>query len=275
MAEERVAVITGASGGIGEALARELGGRGFRLALAARRPDELRRVAREAEERGAPGALDVQTDVTQREDVERLRDATLDRFGRIDVWVNNAGRGISRSVLDLTDDDVDQIVAVNVRSVLYGIQAIAPYFIERGTGHIINVSSFLGRVPLVPMRSMYNAAKAAVNALTANLRMELRTRAPGVHVSLVMPGVVTTDFPRNVIGAAPGAGERPGGPPGAPATPTAPRTQTPEEVASRMADLIEHPRAELFTNPAQPDIARRYYQDIAAFEDEWAGRQAR
>lgn len=215
-ADERVAVITGASGGIGEALARELGGRGFRLALAARRPDELRRVAREAEERGSPGALDVPTDVTRREDVERLRDAALDRFGRIDVWVNNAGRGISRSVLDLSDDDVDQVVDVNVRSVLYGIQAIAPYFIQRDAGHIINVSSFLGRVPLVPMRSMYNAAKAAVNALTANLRMELRTRAPGVHVSLVMPGVVTTDFARGGPGHRPasrgGRGHRPASP---------------------------------------------------------------
>ena len=112
-------------------------------------------------------------------------------------------------------------------------------------------------MPLVSFRSAYNAAKAALNALTANLRMDLEATYPGIHVSLVMPGVVTTDFATNALGADPGY--RP------PANVA--NAQTPEEVAAAIAELIEHPRAEIFTNPAQVEIARRYYEDVAAFEE--------
>jgi NADP-dependent 3-hydroxy acid dehydrogenase YdfG len=254
MADERkVVVITGASGGIGAALARRLGGQGHALVLAARQMDALEAVAREA----APDALAVAADVTRRADVERLRDEALREFGRVDVWVNNAGRGISRPVLELTDDDVDEMVSVNVKSALYGMQAIVPHFVERGAGHLINVSSFLGRVPMASVRSVYSAAKAALNSLTANLRMDLRQTAPGVHVSLVMPGLVATDFAANARGGVPGHTA-------APVTPMG--IQTPEEVADAIAGLVARPRAELYTNPASPDIARRYYDDVEAFE---------
>jgi short-subunit dehydrogenase len=255
----KIIVITGASGGIGAALARELAKGGHKLVLAARRREELEQVAREAREAGAAAALAVTTDVTRREQVERLRDHALEEFGQIDVWVNNAGRGIGKKVLDLTDADFDEMMTVNVKSALYGMQAAVPHFQQRGSGHLINVSSFLGRVPLVGFRSAYNAAKAALNALTANLRMDLRTESPGVHVSLVMPGVVTTEFANNALGAASGSTYQP------PAHVA--NAQTPEEVAAAIAELIEHPRAEIFTNPAQEEIARRYYEDIADFED--------
>ena len=119
------------------------------------------------------------TDVTKRKDVERLRDAALKKFGHVDVWVNNAGRGIGKNVMELTDEDLDEMIRVNVKSVLYGMQAIVPHFQQRGKGHLINVSSFLGRVPLAAFRSAYNAAKHAVNALTANLRMDLRNGLSG------------------------------------------------------------------------------------------------
>jgi len=251
-------VITGASAGIGAALARLLGRQGHQLVLAARRKPELERVA------AASGAAVevVVADVRRREDVERLRDAALRRFGRVDVWVNNAGRGITRRVLDLSDDDVDEMMAVNVKSALYGMQAIVPHFQERGEGHLINVSSFLGRVPFVAVRSAYNAAKHALNALTANLRMDLRSSHPGVHVSLVMPGVVRTEFAANALGApaSRGAGGAGGGPPG----------QTADEVAAVIADVIEHPVAEVYTNPASAEMARRYFQDVAAFEEQSA-----
>jgi short-subunit dehydrogenase len=264
MAEQgRVVVITGASAGIGAALARRLGGERHRLVLAARRGAELRRVAAEAEAEGAPAALAVEADVTRRADVERLRDAALDAFGHFDVWVNNAGRGIARSVLELTDADVDEMIAVNVKSALYGMQAAAEHFVGRGSGHVINVSSFLGRVPLVAFRSAYNAAKAALNALTANLRVELRARHPGIHVSLVMPGVVTTEFARNALGGTPGAPPAPGG--------RQLKPQTAEEVAEVIVELIDEPRAEVYTNPAHPEVVRRYYADVEAFETELAG----
>lgn len=252
----KVVVITGASRGIGAVLATELGARGHSLSLAARNFDLLRNVAREAEENGSPQAIAVVTDVTHRTDVVNLRDETLDAFGQIDVWINNAGRGIVRHVLDLSDDDIDEMMAVNVKSALYGMQAIVPYFIERGEGHLINVSSFLGRVPLATMRSAYNAAKHALNALTANLRMDLRKEHPNINVSLVMPGVVTTDFARNALDS--------GGQPLPPAVLAT--AQKPEEVARQIADLIDHPKAELLTNPAQQDLPLRYFADVGAFE---------
>lgn len=120
---QKVIVITGASGGIGAALAGELGKAGHRLVLAARRQEELERVAREA----AEGALAVPTDVTRREEVERLRDRALEAHGGIDVWVNNAGRGISKRVMELTDADFDEMMTVNVKSALYGMQAVVPH----------------------------------------------------------------------------------------------------------------------------------------------------
>ena len=247
----RVVVITGGSSGIGAALARRLSRDGDAVVLAARRGAELTRIASLCGEH----ALPVVTDVTARAQVERLRELALARFGAIDVWVNNAGRGIAKPVLDLTDDDLDAMMAVNVKSALYGMQAVVPHFVERGRGHLVNVSSFLGRVPLVTFRSAYNAAKAALNALTANLRVDLGATHPGIHVSLVMPGVVSTDFAKNALGA---------GTPSVP--PPGTRAQTAEEVADCIADLIAHPVAEVYTNPAQQALAQTYYQDVAAFE---------
>ena len=127
----------------------------------------------------------------------------LAAFGHVDVWVNNAGRGMTKPVLELTDDELDLMMSVNVKSALYGMQAIVPHFKERGRGQVINVSSFLSRVPFATFRSPYNAAKAALNALTANARVDLARTHPGIHVTLVMPGLVATDFQRNAIGGTP------------------------------------------------------------------------
>jgi NADP-dependent 3-hydroxy acid dehydrogenase YdfG len=252
MSSSKVVVITGASSGIGAALAQRLGAQGHRLALAARREKELEEVAAEC----GSEAIVVVTDVRKRADVLRLRDRTLEAFGQVDVWINNAGRGIGKPTLALTDEDFDEMMALNCKSQLYGMQAIVPHFKERGEGHLINVSSFLGRVPLVGFRSAYSAAKAALNSLTANVRMDLRREYPGIHVSLVMPGIVTTEFHENALGGTP-AGPPPSGPM---------KPQTAEEVAAAIADLLDHPVPELYTNPASPEIARRYYADVAAFE---------
>ncbi|HKG93937.1 MAG TPA: SDR family oxidoreductase [Gemmatimonadaceae bacterium] len=253
-----VTVITGASAGIGAELARQLGRAGHRLVLAARREEELRRVATEAGDEARP----IVTDVRSRADVERLRDAALEAFGQVDVWVNNAGRGIGVPVLELTDEQFDEMMQVNVKSALYGMQAIVPHFQQRNAGHLINVSSFLGRVPLASYRSAYNAAKAALNALTANLRMDLGRTHPGIRVSLVMPGIVRTEFAGNALGGTPqaqwnaAAGGRGGGP----------QAQTVEEVAAAIAALIAEPRAELYTNRASAGIAKKYFEDVEGFE---------
>jgi short-subunit dehydrogenase len=246
MANERVVVITGASSGIGEALAREAAGRGNKVVVAARRAEALAAVASSI----GPAAKPVTTDVTRRQDVERLRDEALQAFGRIDVWVNNAGRGIARPVLELTDEDVDEMMAVNVKSALHGMQVIVPYFVQQGRGHLINVSSMLGRVPIATFRSAYSASKAALNSLTTNLRMDLASTAPGVHVSLVMPGMVTTEFGRRARGA--DTAPPPSPPPGSM------QPQDAETVARMIADLIEQPAPELYTNPAAAQLLERF-----------------
>ena len=109
---------------------------------------------------------------------------------------------------------------------------------------------------MATQRSAYNAAKAALNALTANLRSDLRASHPQIHVSLVMPGLVSTEFARNALG-----GGRAHAPPAG-----AMRPQTPEEVADSIAALIADPVGEIYTNPASAEIARRYFEDVEGFE---------
>jgi short-subunit dehydrogenase len=246
-----ITVITGASAGIGAALARLLGARGHKLVLAARRESELQTLASEI----GNGAIAVAADVTKRADVERLRDAALAAFGRIDIWINNAGRGISKQVLDLTDEDVDEMITVNLKSALYGMQAAVPHFKERGTGHLINVSSFLAVLPYATFRSAYSASKAALNNLTASLRMELLATHPGINLSVVMPGRVDTAFPQNALH---GTAAMPGGP-GA-------IVQTADEVAAVIAGVIDEPFPVVCTQAGQPFMAVRYVVDAGAVE---------
>src|SRR5581483_706104 len=238
MAMNRVVVITGASEGIGAELAKRLGAQGDAVVLAARRAKELQQVADAIGSRAFP----VVADVTQRAQVEALRDRALERFGHVDVWVNNAGRGIGVHVLDLTDEQVDEMLAVNLKSALYGMQAIVPHFQARGRGHLINISSVLSRVPSVTYRSIYSASKAALNTLTANLRMDLRAQYPNIHVTLVMPGVVTTRFAQNALGARPSV------------SPARIAAQTVQEAVEPIVNVIEHPVPEIYTNPASAEF---------------------
>jgi NAD(P)-dependent dehydrogenase (short-subunit alcohol dehydrogenase family) len=252
---DRVVVITGASGGIGAALAERVARDGGHPVLVARRQAELEAVAARCGDR----ALVVVADVTRREDVRRVLDQALERFGHVDAWVNNAGRGITRPVSQLTDEDVDEMIRVNLKSALYGMQAVLPHFQAGGRGHIINVSSMLGRVPNVHVRSAYNAAKHALNALTANLRMELRESHPGIHVSTVSPGVVATEFGVHALHG--GRDSR-----------QIPFAQPVTEVADVIADLIEHPRADVYTRPEFQKRVVAYFaaEDMAAVEAEVA-----
>jgi len=186
----------GSSAGIGASLARELGKRGGKVVLAARRADKLEEIARSAGE----GHLTVTPTSPAATTSRAIASAAIDRFGHVDAWVNNAGRGITRGILDLTDDDVDTMVRDNVKSVLYGMQAIVPHFKDRKRGHLVNVSSMLGRVPFASIRSMYCAAKAAMGSLTETMRNDLAKDFPEVRVTCFYPGVVTTDFGRNALG---------------------------------------------------------------------------
>jgi NADP-dependent 3-hydroxy acid dehydrogenase YdfG len=251
--QDRVVVITGASAGIGAALARLVGRKGGKPVLLARREKELNEIAAEV----GPDTVALVTDVTRREDVRRAVETTLSRLDHIDVWVNNAGRGISRMVSELTDEDVDEMMLVNLKSALYGMQAVLPHFRQRGRGQIINVSSMLGRLPLAAFRSAYSASKHALNALTANLRMELRATHPGIMVSSVHPGVVATEF---------GVNARHGGVDSR----ALPNIQSAEQVAEVIADTIERPRADVYTRPGAQQIVVSYY----AAEDMGQAEQA-
>ena len=149
------------------------------------------------------------------------------------------------------------MMLVNTKSALYGMQAVLPHFKERKRGHVINVSSMLGRIPLASFRSMYCASKHALNALTASLRMELRAPFPEIHVSTVSPGVVATEFGLN--GRHGGADSR--GAPGA---------QSAEEVAAVIVDVIDRPRADAYTRSGAREMVAAYY----AAEDMGAAEQA-
>jgi len=188
-------VITGASGGIGAAVAQQLAAQGARVALVARRADALEEVAARCGE----NTVSIVADVTRRDEVQRVVREAIAQLGHVDVWVNNVGRGITRAPTELRDEDVDDMIRVNVKSALYGMQEILPHFRERGRGQIVNVSSMLGRLPFATFRSAYNGAKHFLNAITTNVRDELRGSAPGIDITLVSPGVVRTDFGLNAL----------------------------------------------------------------------------
>lgn len=150
----KVVIITGASSGIGAHVAKSLYQSGAKIVLAARRLEELQKVAEDCGD-DLERILVQRTDVTKRVDHEALRDAALEKLGKIDCWINNAGVGISKQVMNITDEDVDLMISLNTKSVLYGMQTIVPYFKQVGEGQVINVSSLLGRTPVASFRSMY------------------------------------------------------------------------------------------------------------------------
>ena len=242
---EKVVVITGASGGIGAAVAQLLAERGASVVLAARREAALLAVAGRCGEH----ALPVMGDMTRRADVRRVVEAALARFGRIDVWVNNVGRGITSPPSKLTDDDIDEIMRVNVKSAMYGMQEVLPHFRERGTGHVVNITSMLGRIPSAVNRSAYNGAKHFLNALTANFREEVQQTHPGIEFSLVSPGVVRTDFGRNARHGGPDSRELP-------------NSQSVEEVAPMIVDVIERRRSDVYTRPGSRQRVIDYYSSL-------------
>ena len=219
--------------------------------LVARRQPQLAAVATKC---GANVEI-VVGDVTKRDDMRRVFEAAMARFGRVDVWLNNAGRGISRMPSEVTDDDIDEMMLVNFKSAIYGVQSVLPHFKQRGSGHIINISSMLGRVPLAPIRSAYVAAKHALDGYTGTLRIELAVSHPGIIVSTVHPGVVATEF---------GVSARNGGPDSR----RLPNAQTPEAVAQVIAETIEHKRVDVYTIPGGQKMVVGYYaaEDMAAVE---------
>ena len=185
----RVIAITGASSGIGRATAQLLANRGYTVVLGARREAVLATLASELTDAGGRAAYHV-TDVTRRTDLERLVGYAVERFGRLDAIVNNAGIGPISRFDALRVEDWDAMIDVNLRGTLYGIAAALPVFARQGRGHVINVISTSG-VKIVPTQGVYAATKNAVRTVTEALRQEA---GPNLRVTEVSPGVIATNF---------------------------------------------------------------------------------
>ncbi|MHC4128492.1 MAG: SDR family oxidoreductase [Planctomycetota bacterium] len=198
---DKVALVTGASAGIGEATALALARLKARVVLAARRSDRLRALARQIEaEKGR--ALAVPCDVTDRAQVQRLAGTTLETFGRIDVLINNAGVMPLSPMAKCRIEDWDSTIDVNLKGALYVIGAVLPTMLEQKTGHIVNVGSVAGR-KAISTAAVYCGSKFALHAISDALRMELAERAAkdgnAIRVTVVAPGIVTTELRDSII----------------------------------------------------------------------------
>jgi short-subunit dehydrogenase len=242
---EKVVVITGASAGIGAASAQLLADRGMSVVLIARRKEMLESVAARCGGR----ALALVADAARRVEVRRVVSEVLAHSRHIDVWINNVGQGISRPPSELTDDDIDEVMRVNVKCALYGMQEVLPHFKARNSGHVINISSLLGRVPFATSRSAYSGAKHFLNALTATFRAEVQQTHPGIQFSLVSPGVVRTDFGLNAIHGGPDSRQLPG-------------SQSAEEAAAVIAGVIESRQPDMYTQRGAHERIAAYYADL-------------
>jgi short-subunit dehydrogenase len=213
----QVAIVTGASSGIGAATARELGRHGAVVVLAARRADQLDLQARAIRDAGGTAAV-IPTDVAEAADVTMLAESTLAAFGRVDVLVNNAGASWLRPLASSPPDQIIALARVNLLGAMLLTRAVLPGMLERRHGAIISVGSLSGRVAMEPL---YSATKYGLRGFSLSLRRQLA--GTGVSVSLVSPGNINTAMTRHV----------------------AARMPEPSLVATAIAGLVRRPRREV------------------------------
>ncbi|MCF6406438.1 SDR family oxidoreductase [Chitinophaga filiformis] len=189
----KVIAITGASSGIGRAIALMLAGEGAKVVLGARRADQLEELAASIIANGGEAAYIV-TDVKRRDDLSRLVKLARDHYGRLDVMVNNAGMCQLSRIDELDVDGWEEMIDVNLKGVLYGIAAAIPVFREQGAGQIINIISTSG-MKIVPLQGVYAGTKNAVRTISEALRQE----SDGwLRVTGISPGIVQTEFVNNL-----------------------------------------------------------------------------
>jgi len=191
--EGKVVAVTGASSGIGEAVARHFARAGAAVMLGARRLHRLEALADEIRRDGGRVALQ-RLDVTRREDVEAFVQAAVEQLGRLDVIVNNAGVMPLSPVADLKVEEWDRMVDVNLKGVLYGVAAALPVFRAQGSGHVVNVTSVADR-RIVPTAAVYSATKYAVRAFSEGLRQEI---GGGIRITVVAPGATESELANGI-----------------------------------------------------------------------------
>ena len=187
--EGKVVAITGASSGIGEATALLLAERGAKVVLGARRSDRLKTLADRIAEAGGEAAY-ARTDVKRRDDLSNLVKLACERYGKLDVLINNAGIGPISLLDDLRVEDWEEMIDVNIKGVLYGIAAALPVFRKQGFGHFVNTLSTAG-LKIVPLQSVYAGTKNAVRTISEGLRQEAGDK---LRVTIISPGFIHTDF---------------------------------------------------------------------------------
>jgi NADP-dependent 3-hydroxy acid dehydrogenase YdfG len=187
--EDKVVAITGASSGIGEATALLLAERGAKVVLGARRPERLEALAARIKSVGGEVAY-ASTDVRRRADLSNLVKLAGERYGKLDVLINNAGVMPISPLDDLRVEDWEEMIDVNLKGVLYGIAAALPVFRKQGFGHFINIASTAAYL-IVPAMSVYAGTKVAVRAISEGLRQEAGDK---LRVTIISPGMTRTNF---------------------------------------------------------------------------------
>lgn len=192
---QKVVLITGASSGIGEATARLLAHKGLRVVLGARRTDRLEAIASEIREKG--GVAEYRAlDVTNLEDMQAIVEFAKNKFGHLDVVVNNAGIMPLAKVEALKIDEWNRMIDVNIRGVLHGIAAALPVFNQQQSGQFVNISSIGGHI-VYPTAAVYCATKFAVWAISEGLRQE----STDIRVTIISPGVTQSELPSTTTDA--------------------------------------------------------------------------
>jgi short-subunit dehydrogenase len=247
---EPVVVITGASSGIGKATARLFAEKGARLVLAARRKNLLDDLVDEVEDQGAE-AIAVEADVSDKDDVQEIAKRAIKEYGKIDVWVNNAGVGAVGRFDEIPLSEHDQLIQTNLMGVIYGSSAALKHFRKRRQGVLINVASVEGKQAFA-YHASYAASKHAIVGLSSALRQELSiNKEKNIHVCTVMPSAINTPFFRH---AANHTGKKVVAPP---------PVYAPEQVAQTIVKLAWSPEEEAYVGGlgrlmgAQSRVARK------------------
>ena len=192
--EGKVIVITGGSSGLGADTARHLSSAGAKIVLGARREERLEELVKELNDNGGE-AICLKTDVTDQAQVKKLVDTAVEKFGRIDVMLNNAGLMQQSPLEAFKVDEWDNMIDVNIKGVLYGIAAALPHMKKQKSGHMINVSSVAGH-KVTPAGVVYCATKHAVRAISEGFRSEVKDY--NLRSTIISPGAVDTELPSHI-----------------------------------------------------------------------------